>query len=332
MSASSILKISHLEVPRPLVVIAGPTAVGKTEIALRLAERLGGEIVSADSRLFYQGMDIGTAKPSREELQRVPHHLIDVARPDERWSLAVFQQAAQQAVAEIHARNRLPLLVGGTGQFVWAVIQGWDIPAQVPDTRLREALERWAAQLGPYGLHQRLFVLDPEAAAFIDPPNVRRTIRALEVIFRTGQLFSAQRQRSTSPYSLLTIGLKRPRAELYARVDQRIDAMIEAGLVEEVQRLLAQGYSPRLPALSAIGYRESLAYLRGRMTLEEAKTLMKRLTRRYVRQQSNWFREDNPAIHWFELQTGNEESVVQSISHLIHTPQAWTLPSVALEE
>jgi tRNA dimethylallyltransferase len=189
MSASSILKISHLEVRSPLVVIAGPTAVGKTEIALRLAERLGGEIVSADSRLFYRGMDIGTAKPSREEIQRVPHHLIDVALPDERWSLAVFQQAAQQAVAEIHARDRLPLLVGGTGQFVWAVIQGWDIPAQVPDTRLREALERWAAQLGPYGLHQRLFVLDPDAAAFIDPPNVRRTIRALEVIFRTGTAF-----------------------------------------------------------------------------------------------------------------------------------------------
>jgi tRNA dimethylallyltransferase len=322
----TILRISQLEVPAPLVVIVGPTAVGKTEISLRLAERLGGEIVSADSRLVYQGMDIGTAKPNREELQRVPHHLIDVVRPDENWSLAIFQRAAHRAVEAIHARDRLPLLVGGTGQFVRAVVEGWEVPQQVPDPALRSALETWAGQVGPYELHRRLARLDSQAAAQIDPTNVRRTVRALEVVFRTGRLFSSQRQRSASPYSLITIGLIRPRAELYQRVDQRIEAMIEAGLVEEVQNLLAQGYPPDLPALSAIGYREIVAYLRGRLTLTEAVMLIKRLTRRYVRQQSNWFREGDPTIHWFDLSAGNEDEVVQAVARLILSPQAWMTP------
>jgi tRNA dimethylallyltransferase len=327
MSNSSILKISQLNLPNPLVVIVGPTAVGKTEIALRLTEKLGGEIVSADSRLFYRGMDIGTAKPAPEELARVPHHLVDVAEVDESWSLAGFQRAARQAVEEIHSRGRLPLLVGGTGQYVWSVIQAWEIPAQTADNRLRAALERWAAEIGPQGLHQRLALLDPQAGTFVDAPNVRRTIRALEVIFLTGRRFSEQRQRTQSPYSLLMIGLKRPRPELYARVDQRIEAMFAAGLVEEVRGLLEKGFSPKLPTLSAIGYREVAAYLRGRMTMEEAVRQMKRLTRRYIRQQSNWFSEKDPTIHWFEISPGSEDAVVADILSLIHNPKAWIMPS-----
>jgi len=307
------LKISQPSVPNPLIVIVGPTAVGKTELAIGLARQFDGEIVSADSRLFYRGMDIGTAKPTPEERARVPHHLIDVAAPDESWSLAVFQRAAQLAIADIRQRNRLPFLVGGTGQYVRAVIEGWEIPAQAPDAVLRTALEKWADQIGPDSLHDHLAYLDPQAASGIDARNVRRTIRALEVIFRTGRLFSEQRQRSTSPYSLLLIGLKRPREELYRRVDQRIEAMLAAGLVEEVSTLLKQGYSPELPTLSAIGYREIVAYLRGQMSLDEAVTSMKRLTRRYVRQQANWFRESDPSMRWFEAGPQMTEQVAAYI-------------------
>jgi tRNA dimethylallyltransferase len=321
-SASSILKISQLNIPHPLVVIVGPTAVGKTEIAIKLAQRLGGEIVSADSRLFYHGMDIGTAKPTTAEMAYVPHHLVDVANPDEVWSLAHFQQAAARAIDEITARDALPFLVGGTGQYIRAVIQSWDLPDQEPDPHMRQALERWVGQLGGEGLHQRLAVLDPQAAEFIDARNVRRTIRALEVILCSGQKFSIQRQRTMSPYSLLVIGLQRPREELYQRVDARIDAMLADGLVDEVSALLAKGYSRDLPTLSAIGYREICAYLRGEMTLEEAKAQMKRHTRRFVRHQGAWFSQTDPTIHWFTAQ----EDAISQIEALIRSGTGWIAP------
>jgi tRNA dimethylallyltransferase len=288
----------HWAEPFPLVVIVGPTGVGKTEVSIRLAERLSGEIVSADSRLFYRGLDIGTAKPSLNERQRVPHHLIDVADPDETWSLAVFQQAARKAIEEIHQREHLPFLVGGTGQYVQAVIEGWTIPPQKPDVRLRQALERWGQEIGPEGLHRRLARLDPEAAQRIDYRNLRRTIRALEVILGTGRLFSAQRSKVPSRYSVQLIGLSRPRAELYTRIDARIDAMLATGLVDELKGLLDRGISPDATALSAIGYREIVAYLQGKTSLEGAIVLMKRHTRQFVRRQSNWFKETDPAIHW----------------------------------
>jgi tRNA dimethylallyltransferase len=291
----------YLNQPDPLVVILGPTAVGKTEVALALAERMGGEIVSADSRLFYRGMDIGTAKPTPAERQRVPHHLIDVADPDEVWSLPVFQQAARQAILEIQQRRRLPFLVGGAGQYIRAVIEGWQLPPQQPDPRLRDTLEKWAAEIGPFELHRRLAVLDPEAAGNIQPQNLRRTVRALEVIFCTGEKFSTQRQRQASPYSLLLVGLTRPRPELYARIDARIDAMLAAGFQEEVSCLLSRGYSPDLPSLSAIGYREMIAYLCDKMTLEAAIVEMKRQTRQFVRRQANWFKATDPTIHWFRV-------------------------------
>jgi tRNA dimethylallyltransferase len=284
----------------PLVVILGPTAVGKTEIAIQLAQRLGGEIVSADSRLFYRYMDIGTAKPTRAERSLVPHHLIDVADPDEIWSLALFQQQAHQAIQGILARRRLPLLVGGTGQYIRAVTQGWQPPAVAPDARLRIALENWAAEVGADGLHQRLAVLDPQAAQAIDPRNLRRTVRALEVIYTSGRRFSEQRLSAPALYRLLQVGLIRPRAELYQRIDQRIQSMIEAGLIEEVRSLLAMGYSPELPTLSAIGYGEVSAYLQGRLSLEEAVAQIQRATRVFVRRQANWFKPDDPAIQWFQ--------------------------------
>jgi tRNA dimethylallyltransferase len=296
-----------------LIAIVGPTAVGKSAVALELAGRLKGEIVSADSRLFYRGMDIGTAKPSLEERLCVPHYLIDVADPDETWSIAQFQQHARQAIAAIHHSDHLPFLVGGTGQYLRAVTQEWNIPRVEPDPRLREALESWASQIGQDGLHARLAVVDPQAASKIDARNLRRTVRALEVILSSGKRFSDQRTRGVTPYHLLTIGLTRPRPELYARIDARIDDMLASGLVNEVQDLLNRGYSPDLPALSAIGYNEIIHFLSGKVTLQEAIAQIKHNTRIFVRRQSNWFKPDDPAINWFEVEAGVVDKIEKKI-------------------
>ncbi len=296
----------------PLVLIVGPTAVGKTETAIRLAHLLNGEIVSADSRLFYRGMDIGTAKPTPAEQADAPHHLIDVVNPDQTLSLAVFQQMARQAIAEVQARGKLPLLVGGTGQYVRAVTEGWKPPEVVPDPRLRDELEKLKISRGGDWLHRRLQELDPEAAARIDPRNARRTIRALEVILSTGRRFSEQRGRGASPYRLITVGLTRPRPELYARIDQRIDSMFKAGLQEEVGRLIASGYGPDLAAMSAIGYRECVRVIQGELSVEQAKQEMRRATRIYVRRQANWFKESDPNIRWFSAGDPGVEGAIAS--------------------
>jgi len=292
-----------------LILIVGPTAVGKTELAIQLAEQLNGEIVSADSRLFYRGMDIGTAKPTREEQMRVPHHLIDIANPDEILSLAVFQQKAREAIADIHTRNKIPFLVGGTGQYIRAVTEGWSPPQVEPDERLRLELETMKEERGEYWLHEKLRGLDPLAAEKIDARNYRRTIRALEVILTTGKRFSEQRGQSESPYHLLTIGLTRPRAELYERVDQRIDMMFANGFLDEVKDLLARGYSPSLPTMSAIGYRECIRVVNGELNEEQAKTEIRRATRIFVRRQANWFKESDPNIKWFRVKEGVVEEV-----------------------
>ena len=299
----------------PLFLLVGPTAVGKTELSIQLAEHLNGEIVSVDSRLFYRGMDIGTAKPTLEERARVPHHLIDVANPDETWSLAVFQQKATKVIADIHARGKLPFLVGGTGQYVRAVTEGWTPPEVEPDPRLRGVLEKLAKEKGIYWLHEGLKRVDPAAAAKIDARNLRRTVRALEVILTTGRPFSQQRGQSESPYNLLVIGLKRSRVELYQRIDERIEAMFAAGFLDEVKALLEKGYSPDMPTMSAIGYRECVQVVKGQLSIEQAKVEMRRATRIFVRRQANWFKEDDPDIHWFEA---GDENTVHFIETLIH--------------
>jgi tRNA dimethylallyltransferase len=297
----------------PLIVIVGPTSVGKTEISIQLAKRLGGEIVSADSRLFYRGMDIGTAKPTVEERAFIPHYLIDIADPDETLSLTVFQHLARDAISDILRRDKLPFLVGGTGQYIHAVSYGWEPPATKPDDRLRATLEELAKTKGKEWLHQWLVLLDPPAALAIDPRNLRRTVRALEVIISTGRRFSDQRGQGESPYRLMTIGLTRPRAELYTRVDARIEAMFATGLLEEVRRLLELGYSPSLPTMSAIGYRECAAVLRGEMSREEAKVQMRRLTRNFVRRQANWFNLEDANIHWFDTGEDNLDEIEKQI-------------------
>ena len=305
----------------PLILILGPTAVGKTEIAVRLAEKLNGEIVSADSRLFYRGMDVGTAKPSRLEREAVPHHLIDIVNPDQTLSLAIFQTMAREVVADIYRRGRLPFLVGGTGQYVRAVTEGWKPPEVSPDPRLRRVLEKMIEQRGGGWLHDRLMALDPTAAENIDARNARRTIRALEVILTTGRKFSEQRIRGESPYHLVTIGLQRPRNELYARIDARIEAMFEVGLLDEVRGLLDKGYGADLPAMSAIGYRECVRVVQGEWTVEQAKSEMRRFTRVYVRRQANWFKESDPNIHWFEAsQPGIAGSITAFIRNALHEP------------
>lgn len=303
----------NFQTNKPLVVIVGPTASGKTAVSIDLAIRLNGEIVSADSRLLYRGMDIGTAKPSAIEQDNVPHHLIDVADPDETWSLALYQRTAYQVIDSIMERSKLPILVGGTGQYVRAIIEGWRIPPQAPDESLRESLSRWAEMIGPEGLHQRLATLDPQAAEMIDYRNMRRTIRALEVILNTGERFSDLRKKQQCRYTPFIFGISRPREVLYQRIDQRIDQMIADGLVEEVQTLLQSGYQADLPTLSAIGYGEIIQYLNNQVSLEEAVTLIRRNTRIFVRRQANWFKPDDPRIHWVEAAEGMVDNMEEMI-------------------
>lgn len=300
--------------PSAILAIVGPTAVGKTALSLVLAQALGGEIVSADSRQIYRGMDIGTAKATPEERALVPHHLLDVVDPDQVLTLAEYQRLAYAAIDDILARGRLPLLVGGTGQYVRAVLEGWRIPEVAPRPELRAALAADAAAHGAEALHDRLAALDPVAAARIDPRNVRRVIRALEVCLSTGRPISELQTKSPPPYRIVQIGVTRPRPELYARIDARVDRMIEAGLVDEVRRLADAGYGWDLPAMTGLGYRQIGQYLRGEITLDEAIALIKRGTRRFVQQQYNWFRPDDPAIHWIDPGVVGPEDVPQLLA------------------
>src|SRR3990172_9393310 len=284
---------------KTLIVIVGPTAVGKTEAAILLAERVGGEIVSADSRQVYRHMDIGTAKPSARQRTRVPHHLIDVVDPDEAFSLAQYQTAAHAAIDDIFRRGRQPLLVGGTGLYVKAVTEGLRIPAVPPNPELRAELETRAAQEGKLALHDELRRVDPAAAARIDPRNVRRTIRALEVYRLSGRRFSEPGIVRPPPYPIITIGLTMPRPDLYRRIDARVGEMIAAGSIEETRQLALQ-YDWSLPALSGLGYRQIGRFVRGECSLEDAIAAIKRDTRGFVRRQYNWFRLTDPRIRWLD--------------------------------
>ena len=293
----------------PLVVLLGPTAVGKTELSLQLAERFQGEIVGADSRQVYKGMDIGTAKPTPEERARVPHHLIDLFPPDQNFSLAEYQQLAYAAIDAIHAQGRVPFLVGGTALYVRAVVEGLRIPEVPPDPALRAALETVLAEQGREELFRRLAERDPATAAVIDPQNPRRLLRALEIVLLTGRSKVELEGADPPPYAILQIGLTRPRPALYARIDRRVEQMVEAGWVGETARLIDQGYAPTLPAMTSLGYREIAAYLRGEMDLEAAVARIQVETHRYVRHQMTWFRRMR-GITWFDLETPHVETAV----------------------
>ncbi len=301
----------------PLVAIVGPTAVGKSALALRLANDLPVEIVSADSRQIYRGMDVGTAKPTALERQRVRHHLLDIVEPDQPLTLAQYQALAYAAIDDIQRRKRIPLLVGGTGLYVRAVLDGLNIPRVKPDAALREKLYAEADEQGCEVLHARLHDLDPAAAERIDARNVRRVVRALEVCYQLGKPISALQNAAAPPYRMLRIGLGMPRPDLYRRIDRRVERMLKAGLIEEVRCLVEHGYGDRLPSMSGIGYRQIGMYLRGEVSLEEAVALIKRSTRRFVRQQANWFRQDDPRIEWLDASKPVFEAVRARIRNFL---------------
>jgi tRNA dimethylallyltransferase len=287
-------------IPRVLVIV-GPTAVGKTALSLQLGQAWGGEIISADSRQIYRYMDIGTAKATPAERALLPHHLIDVVAPDEELTLAHYQRLAAEAIESVWRRGRLPLLVGGTGLYVQALLEGWTIPEVSPDLDLRARLTAEAQRAGYAALHATLATVDPLAAQRIDARNVRRVIRALEVYYCTGQPISALQQKSPPGYRVLKIGLTMARAALYARIDARVDRMMAQGLEGEVRGLVARGYPDTLPSMSGLGYRQMGQYLRGKVTFDEAVALIKHHTRRFVRQQYTWFRLDDTSIHWLDM-------------------------------
>jgi tRNA dimethylallyltransferase len=280
-----------------LVVIVGQTAVGKTALSLQLAAELNGEIISADSRLFYRGLDIGTAKPTPAERALVAHHLIDICQPDEIVTLGEYQRLAYAAIDDVLARGKQPLLVGGTGQYVMAVIEGWGIPKVPPQPRLRRAL----ARLGAEEVARWLSELDAEAASKIDPRNTRRMIRALEVTVVSGQRISELQHKIPPPYGICMIGLSRERGLLYEQIDARVEAMMAAGFLDEVKQLYQAGYSRHLPAISGLGYRQLYAYFDGEISLDEAVDRIKFETHRLARQQATWFRPYDTRIHWFDL-------------------------------
>lgn len=284
---------------RRLIAIVGQTATGKTALGIALARRLDGEIINADSRQVYRGMDVGTAKPSPAERAQARHWLIDVLAPDEPLTLSTFLELAHDAADDIWSRGKLPLVVGGTGQYIRALLEGWQVPKVPPQPALRAELEALAEREGADAVRDELRRIDPASAETIDARNVRRMIRAIEVTRMTGRPFSEWGGKSEPDFGATVVGLRLPRDDLYRRIDERVDAMIRAGLFEEVRRLNAEGYGCGLPSMSSIGYREACQHLQGELSAGEAAARIKTETHRLARVQDTWFRND-PAIRWLD--------------------------------
>lgn len=307
--------MSHKVVPPSplLIALLGPTAVGKTALSIELCQTLTGEVVSADSRQVYRAMDIGTAKPSIAERAQAPHHLFDIRNPDEPLSVSEYQRLAYETIDAVHARNHVPLLVGGSALYLRSVVHGLQIPEVPPNPELRAELEAIAQTEGWKPLFQRLSILDPTTASQIDPKNLRRVIRALEIMITTGKSKIELEGSHPPPYPIIQIGLDRPREILYQRIDRRIEKMVEKGLLDETRRLLEAGYATTAPAMSSLGYREMSAYLNGEMTLDEAIEKTKVATHRFVRHQYTWFRKMENII-WFDLEKKQSSDIVIAIS------------------
>ncbi len=284
----------------PLLVILGPTAVGKTELSLSLAHEVKGEIISADSMQVYRGLDIGTAKVSPDERKEVPHHLIDIIEPDQEFSVADFQEMVDRLIPQICNRGRLPMMVGGTGLYIKAVVEGFMLPEMETDRELRRKLRKKAREYGNKHVHQMLEEIDPELAAKLHPNDLRRIIRGIEIYHQTGQTktyFKKKQEKESGRYRALKIGLLREREELYQRINQRVDKMIADGLIAEVKSLLAGKTELSKTARQALGYKEIIDFLNGEYDLEEAVRLIKRDTRHYAKKQLTWFKRDDD-IHW----------------------------------
>lgn len=296
-----------------LLVIVGPTGVGKTELSLHLAKEYQGEIISADSMQVYKGMDIGTAKVSPSEQKVIPHHLIDQISPAELFSVQEYQKLARKKILEIHNRNHLPMLVGGTGLYIESVVFEYQMAEVTENPVLRSELEKFAKVEGSQALHSRLTQVDPIAAKKLHPNDQRRIIRALEVYQLTGKSLYEQQGKKDTPYNVIWIGLTLPRDRLYWQINQRVDQMISAGLEQEVRQLLALGITPQQTAMQAIGYKEMVQYIQGHVTLEEAVDAIKQGSRRYAKRQLSWFRRI-PEIHWFDK---TEINLFIEINHLV---------------
>ncbi len=280
---------------KPLIIITGPTAVGKTETSIRLAKAIGGEIISADSMQVYRHMDIGTAKVTKKEMEGVLHHLIDILEPDEEFNIYLFKEYAKKAIEDIYDRGHIPIIAGGTGFYIQSILYDIEFDETEPDTTYRKELEEIAIAQGAEYVHSLLGQIDPESAKAIHANNVKRVIRALEYNHQTGQLMSEhnkEQKEHTSPYNFIYLVLNDNRDEVYKRIDKRVDIMIEEGLVDEVTSLVNKGYDRSLVSMQGLGYKEIIDYLEGNTTLEEAVYIIKRDTRRFAKRQLTWFRRE----------------------------------------
>ncbi len=318
MSVSAVEQSEAVDTRQALLAIVGPTAVGKTALGLALARRFPVEVVGVDSRQVYRGMDIGTAKPTAGERAQVPHHLVDMVDPVDGFSLATYLDKARKTISDIHTRDKMPLLIGGTGQYLWALLEDWRVPSVPPDHEYRRHLQEIAHTQGQQALHDQLAQVDPRAAASIDLRNQRRVIRALEVHHQTGVPFSELRRHGTEPYRTLILGLTLTREALYRRIDERVEGMVEAGWIEEVRRLLEQGITADHPSMSSVGYRDIAAHLADDLALEQAIRNIKSNTHRFARHQYSWFRLSDHRVRWLQADADAlEEQAVSLVSGFI---------------
>lgn len=308
---------------KKLIILTGPTAVGKTETSIQLAKRIGGEIISADSAQVYRGMDIGSAKITKEEMQGVPHFLIDICDPEDDFNIVTFQKLAKEAMEGIYERGHIPIIVGGTGFYIQSVLYDIDFSDCDEDTAFREEMEKLAKTQGNHVLHEMLQNVDPESAEEIHENNVKRVIRALEYFRQTGEKISVHNKKERdkeSPYDAYYFVLNCERKLLYERIDKRVDIMIECGLVDEVKALRQKGYTRELTSMQALGYKEILAYLEGEITLEEAVYLIKRDSRHFAKRQIIWFRRERNVI-WIEKELYDFDTD-RIVDHIVSTVES----------
>lgn len=301
---------------RPLIILTGPTAVGKTDTSIALAKAVNGEIISADSIQIYRYMDIGSAKITREEMQDVPHYLVDWLYPDEEFNVVVFKKLALQAMEQVYAKGHIPIITGGTGFYIQALLYGIDFDETETDHAYRRELEEFFDEHGAQALHDRLRMVDEAAAEAIHPNNVKRVIRALEYHKQTGgkiSLHNEEQRKKKSSYRFAYFVLNRERSQLYDRINRRVDIMFEQGLVDEVRKLLDMGYQRSLVSMQGLGYKEVAAYLEGELTLEEAAEIIKRDTRHFAKRQITWFKREND-VDWISMEEyGSTAAVVEEL-------------------